>query len=66
MMTDKKVVTCAETLVAFCKERRYCQNCVFRKFGADSWRCHIGEPQLWDLKEVASNAEAKKRNHGYL
>ena len=58
MMTDKKVVTCAETLVAFCKERMYCQNCVFRKFGAGSWRCHIGEPQLWDLKEVASNAPA--------
>lgn len=52
MMTDKKVVTCAETLVAFCKERRYCQNCVFRKFGAGSWRCPNcgakmdgGEPQ---------------------
>ena len=66
MMTDKKAVTCAETLVAFCKEQRNCQNCVFRKFGAGSWRCHIGEPEWWDLEEVAYNAEAKKRNHGYL
>ena len=66
MMTDKKVVTCAETIVAFCKEQGNCQNCVFRKFGADRWYCHIGEPAWWELEEVASNAEAKKRNHGYL
>ena len=66
MASDKKAKACAEILVAFCKEQPGCQNCVFRKFGADRWGCHIGEPALWDLEEVASNMEAKKRNRGYL
>lgn len=63
MISSKKVLECAETLVQFCKEQRGCQNCIFRQFGADHWNCHIG---AFDIREVLDNIEAKKKNHGYL
>lgn len=49
MVSNKKALDCAETLVQFCKEQNGCQNCLFRKFGADRWDCHIGESGWWDL-----------------
>lgn len=66
MITDKKALDCAETLVQFCKEQSGCQNCIFRKFGADRWGCHIGESGWWNLQEIYNNREGKRNNHGYL
>lgn len=66
MVSNKRAEVCAKTLAQFCKEQDGCQNCIFRAFGADRWKCHVGEPEWWYLEEVAGNMEAKKRNHGYL
>lgn len=63
MISNKKVLECAETLVQFCKEQRGCQNCIFRQFGADRWNCHI---DAFDIREVLDNIKTKKKNHGYL
>ena len=63
MISATKAVSCAETLVQFCKEQPGCQNCIFRQFGADHWNCQI---DAYDLRDTLSNIQAKKRNHGYL
>ena len=63
MISARKAVSCAETLVQFCKEQPECQNCIFRKFGADHWNCQI---EAYDLRDVLANIAAKKRNRGYL
>lgn len=62
-MTDTKAIEYAEALADFCKAQRGCQNCVFRKHGADRWDCQIG---AFDLREVTANLEAKRKNHGYI
>lgn len=62
-MTNKKVLDAVQTIIDFCKEQRSCRNCIFRKFGADHWNCHI---DAFDLQDVLSNIEAKKKNHGYI
>ena len=36
-ISNKKAVDAAKVLVEFCKEQPGCQNCIFRRFGAD--RC---------------------------
>lgn len=66
MTSNKKAITCAETLAEYCKEQIGCQKCIFKKYGADRWHCHIGEPAWWDLESVAEKKEAKKRNNWYL
>lgn len=63
MISSKKAVAAAETLVEFCKEQPGCQNCIFRQFGADRWNCQI---DAYDLRETLGNIQAKKRNRGYL
>lgn len=63
MITNKKVLEAAQIIVDFCKQQRGCQNCIFREFGTDSWKCHI---EAFDLAEVQRNIETKKRNRGYL
>ena len=63
MVSNKKALESAKTIVEFCKEQNGCQNCIFRQFGADSWNCHI---KAFDLRDVLENIERKKRNHGYL
>lgn len=62
-ITVKQALACASTLVEFCHQQPGCQNCVFRQFGADAWKCHI---EAFDLQAVLENIEAKKRNGGYL
>lgn len=62
-ISNKKAVEAAKTLIDFCKEQRGCQNCIFRKFGADHWECNI---ETFDLRDVLWNIEAKKKNHGYI
>lgn len=62
-ISSKKALEAAQTIADFCKEQRSCQNCIFRLYGADHWKCHI---EAFDLQGVLSNIEAKKKNHGYL
>lgn len=62
-MTDKKALDCAKIIVAYCEEQKCCQNCIFRKHGGDHWDCFI---KVFDMREVVSNFEAKKKNHGYI
>lgn len=60
MINDKKAINCAETLVQFCKEQKSCQNCIFREFGAERWRCKIGEIGWLDLDDIRKNHEIKR------
>lgn len=63
MISDKKALACAETLVEFCKEQAGCQNCIFHQSGGDHWNCQI---EAYDLRDTLDNIKGKKRNHGYL
>lgn len=62
-INSKKALEAAKVIADFCKEQRSCQNCIFRLHGADHWKCHI---EAFDLQDVLSNIEAKKKNRGYL
>lgn len=63
MISSKKALESAKAIADYCKEQRGCQNCIFRMFGAESWKCHM---DAFDLRDVLSNIEAKKKNRGYL
>ena len=63
MISSKRALESAQVIADFCKEQRGCQDCIFREYGADSWKCHI---DAFDLQDVLSNIEAKKKNRGYL
>lgn len=63
MISSKKALESAQVIADFCKEQRGCQNCIFRMFGADSWKCHM---DAFYLQDVLGNIEAKKQNRGYL
>ena len=62
-MTNKKALEHAQAIVEYCNEQRGCQNCIFRQHGAEHWDCHI---YAFDLREVISNIEAKKKHNGYI
>ncbi len=62
-MTDKKALEHAQAIVDYCKSRKSCQNCIFRLYGADHWKCHI---EAFDLQDVLNNIQAKKKNRGYI
>lgn len=62
-MTDKKAIEHAKAIVEYCHKQRGCQNCIFRRYGAENWDCHINGLRLDD---VIANVEAKKKNHGYI
>ena len=62
-ISSKKAIESAQVIADFCKEQKGCQNCIFRKYGADHWSCHM---DAFDLQDVLSNIEAKKKNRGYL
>lgn len=68
MISDKNAFDAAQTVVEFCRQQRFCQNCIFRLKsvlpGSEGyWKCEIC---ACDLREVLSNIEAKKKNHGYI
>lgn len=63
MISAKKAVEAAEIISNYCKQRASCQNCIFRLYGADSWKCHI---EALDLQDVLANIETKKKNGGWL
>lgn len=62
-ISNKKILEAIETITTFCKEQSYCQNCILRSFGEDSWNCCIN---AFELSEVMANIKAKKRNGGYI
>lgn len=63
MISAKKAVEAAQTISDYCKQQTSCQNCIFRQFGADSWKCHI---EAFDLRGVLTNIEVKKKKGGWL
>lgn len=63
MISVKKAVDAAQTISDYCREQRGCQNCIFRKFGADYWKCHI---DAFGLRDVLSNIAAKRKNNGFI
>lgn len=63
MISTKKVLEAVKVVTDFCEEQRGCQNCIFRLYGADHWKCHI---EAFDLQDVLSNIEAKKKNGGFI
>lgn len=63
MVSDKKATEAAKTLIEYCNQQGGCQNCIFRMFGCDHWNCAIG---AFEIRDVLSNMEAKRKNRGYL
>jgi hypothetical protein len=63
MISNKKVLEAVKVVTDFCKEQKSCQNCIFRLYGSDHWKCNI---EAFDLQDVLSNIEAKKKNHGWI
>lgn len=63
MVSNKKALESAKVIVEFCKQQTSCQNCIFRKHGADYWQCHI---EAFDIQDVLSNIEAKRKKGGYI
>ena len=62
-ISSKKALEAANVIVDFCNEQKGCQNCIFRLYGADHWKCHM---YAFDLQDVLSNIKAKKKNHGLI
>ena len=62
-ISSEKALEAAKVIVDFCNEQKGCPNCIFRQFCYDSWKCHI---EAFDLQDVLSNIEVKKKNHGWI
>lgn len=63
MISNKKALESAQIVAEYCKQQRGCQNCIFRKHGADYWKCQI---DAFDLQGVMGNINAKKKNGGFI
>lgn len=63
MTSNKKAIEAARVITEYCKEQNACQNCIFRLYGCEHWHCAIG---AFDIRDVLSNLDAKKKNHGYI
>ena len=63
MTSTKKVLECAKVVADYCKEQQGCQNCIFRLYGCENWHCAIG---AFEIQDVLSKIEAKKKNGGYI
>lgn len=63
MISHKKAVEAAQTIVEYCKQQGGCQNCIFRENACDHWECNI---QAFDLQDVLRNIEANKKNGGFI
>lgn len=62
-ISDKKAVEAARTLAEYCSERQGCQNCILHLYSPSEWKCHL---DVFDLQDILSNIEAKRKHHGYL
>lgn len=63
MISSKKALEAAQTIIDYCKGQTSCQNCIFRLHGADHWKCHV---DAFDFQDVIANIVAKRKNNGYL
>ena len=63
MISNKKALEHAQAIVEYCNSQRGCQNCIFRLYGADHWKCNI---EAFDLREVVGNIKAKKKKGGFI
>lgn len=63
MISNKKALDAAQTIVDYCKGQTSCQNCIFRLYGDAHWKCQI---EAFDLRDVIANISAKRKNKGYL
>jgi hypothetical protein len=63
MTSDKKAIEAAKTLSQYCEEQQGCQNCIFRKYGAEHWRCEV---QALEIRNILANKEAKRKKHGFI
>lgn len=59
MISNKKAIESARVISDYCNEQKSCQNCIFREFGEEHWKCHI---EAFDLQDVLSNAEKAAEN----
>ena len=57
-ISNKKALEAAKVITDFCNEQRGCQNCIFRLYGDDHWKCHM---DAFDLQGVLRNIEAKRK-----
>lgn len=63
-VSNKKLLEAVETISTFCEEQPCCQDCVLRVFCADG--CCMMLYNTSELLEAMENAEAKKKNKGYI
>lgn len=63
IMTRKKVLDAAQTIVDYCKEQPSCQNCIFREYSPEHWECYI---QAFDIQDVLCNIKSKQAHHGFV
>lgn len=62
-VSKKKALDAAQIIADYCREQQACQNCIFRLYGAENWKCQI---QAFDLQDVLSNVAAKSKHGGYI
>ena len=62
-ISDKKAVEAIKTLTEYCGEQRGCQNCILHLHRPSDWDCHL---DVFDLRDILSNIEAKREQRGYL
>jgi len=62
-ISDVNAIKAAETLVEFCNQQKACQNCIFRLYGAEVWKCNIN---AYDLREAVAAKALKSRHQGYI
>ena len=62
-ISDKKAVEAIKTLTEYCGEQRGCQNCILHLYSPIRWKCSL---DAFDLRDILSNIEAKRKHRGYL
>ena len=59
MISNKKVVEAAKTIVDYCKQQDGCQNCIFRSFGCDHWKSGMCCQTLKRKREITATYEQR-------
>lgn len=62
-ISDKKALEAIKTLTEYCGEQRGCQNCILHLYSPSKWKCSL---DAFDLRDILSNIEAKRKHRGYL
>lgn len=68
MISDKKALDCIQTLIDFCDEQMYCENCIFREMGGDHWNCLIDvrHDMQFVLNDATGHYYAKRKRGGWI